>query len=197
MYQTIASGGFRMPLRAIDAVVDARGKPLRRYNLSVERVVNPEPMELLRKSMISVMREGTGRRAYWSINKDIDLAGKSGTTNDSRDSWFAGFSGNLMAVTWLGNDDNSPTKLTGSSGALRVWADLMQRVPISSVKSLKSERLEYVWVQPASNLRSDRECSGAIQFPYIKGSAPVYSDGCGEAARQEDNFFNTIKAWFD
>ena len=198
MYQTFASGGFRMPLRAIDAVVDANGRPLRRYNLSVERTVDPAPMELLRQSMISVMREGTGRRAYWSISQDIDLAGKSGTTNDSRDSWFAGFSGNLMAVTWLGNDDNSPTQLTGSSGALRVWTDLMQRTPISGVQPLSSDNLEYVWVQPVSNLRSSRDCQGARLFPYIAGSAPILADSCGEAIQQQEaGFFDTIKSWFD
>lgn len=198
MYQTFASGGFRMPLRAIDAVVDANGRPLRRYSLSVERAVDPAPMELLRQSMISVMREGTGRRAYWSISQDIDLAGKSGTTNDSRDSWFAGFSGNLMAVTWLGNDDNSPTRLTGSSGALRVWTDLMQRTPISGVQPLSSDKLEYVWVQPESNLRSNRDCQGARRFPYIAGSAPILADNCGEAIQQQEaGFFDTIKSWFD
>ena len=198
MYQTIASGGFRMPLRAIDAVVDASGKPLKRYNLSVERAVDPASMELLRSAMISVMREGTGRRAYWSISQDIDLAGKSGTTNDSRDSWFAGFSGNLMAVSWLGNDDNTPTDVSGSSGALRVWTDLMQRVPISSVQPLQSEHLEYVWVQPASNLRSSPDCEGAKRMPYIKGSAPVASDDCGkQASSNEGGFLKTLKSWFD
>ena len=197
MYQTFASGGFRMPLRAIDAVVDASGRPLRRYSLSVERVVDPAPMELLRRSMVSVMREGTGRRAYWSISQEFDLAGKSGTTNDSRDSWFAGFSGNLMAVTWLGNDDNSPTGLSGSNGALRVWTDLMQRTPISGVQPLSSDRLEYVWVQPQSNLRSSKDCEGARLFPYITGSAPVETDSCGESARQDAGFLDTIKSWFD
>lgn len=197
MYQTIASGGFRMPLWAIDAVVDAHGKPLRRYSLSIERVVDPASMELLRTALISVMREGTGRRAYWSISQDINLAGKSGTTNDSRDSWFAGFSGNLMAVTWLGNDDNSSTSVSGSSGALRAWTDMMQRVPISSVQPLHSERLEYVWVQPDSNLRSSQDCEGARLMPYIKGSAPVQSDGCDVRPKDESGLLDTFRSWFD
>ncbi|UYM17832.1 penicillin-binding protein 1B [Endozoicomonas euniceicola] len=198
MYQTFASGGFRMPLRAIDAVVDASGRPLRRYSLSVERVVDPAPMELLRRSMVSVMKEGTGRRAYWSISQDIDLAGKSGTTNDSRDSWFAGFSGNLMAVTWLGNDDNSSTGLTGSSGALKVWTDLMQRTPIRGVQPLASDRLEYVWVQPQSNLRSRQGCEGARLLPYITGSAPSMTDSCSQSVPQDGaGFFDTIKSWFN
>ena len=195
MYQTIASGGFRMPLRAIDAVVDAHGKPLRRYSLSVERAVDTASMELLRTGMGITMREGTGRRAYWSIDQSIQLAGKSGTTNDLRDSWFAGFSGNLMAVTWLGNDDNSPTKLTGSSGALRVWSRFMQRVPISSVAPLSSEKLEYVWVQPETNLRSAEGCDGARRIPFIRNSAPLETDGCG--MESDGSFFDQIKSWFN
>ena len=195
MYQTIASGGFRMPLRAIDAVVDATGKPLKRYSLSVERVVDAAPMELLRTAMSTAMREGTGRRAYWSISKDIRLAGKSGTTNDSRDSWFAGFSGNLMAVTWLGHDDNSSTKLTGSSGALRVWTRFMQQVPISSVASLNSERIEYVWVKPEMNKRSGEGCDGVRRLPYIKGSVPQEYDGCG--TEPDSSVFDQIKSWFN
>ncbi|MGI9274609.1 MAG: penicillin-binding protein 1B [Endozoicomonas sp.] len=195
MYQTIASGGFRMPLRAIDAVVDANGQPLRRYSLSVERAVDAASMELLRTGMGIAMREGTGRRAYWSIDQSIQLAGKSGTTNDLRDSWFAGFSGNLMAVTWLGNDDNSPTKLTGSSGALRVWSRFMQQVPISSVAPLSSEKLEYVWVQPKTNKRSGEGCEGARQLPFIKSSAPLETDGCG--SESDGSFFDQIKSWFN
>ncbi|WP_062263989.1 penicillin-binding protein 1B [Endozoicomonas arenosclerae] len=198
MYQTIASGGYKMPLRAIDAVVDAQGQPLKRYSISVERAFDAAPMELLRHAMGQVMREGTGRRAYWSISQDIQLAGKSGTTNDSRDSWFAGFSGNLMAVTWLGNDDNSPTSLTGSSGALRVWTRFMQQVPIKSVQPLNSEQVEYVWVKPAANLRTGRSCEGAVRVPYIKGSEPVEYQGCGRTVSEPvKTLFDSIKSWFD
>ena len=154
MYQTIASGGYRMPIRAIDAVVDSQGKPLTRYSLSVEQAVDPEPMELLRHSLSIAMKEGTGRRAYQTISPNITLGGKTGTTNDLRDSWFAGYSGNLMAVTWLGYDDNSPTRFTGSSGALRVWSRFMGSVPIRSAEPLHSSNLEYVWVDPLNNSRS-------------------------------------------
>lgn len=197
MYQTIASGGFRMPLRAIDAVVDSGGNPLKRYSISVERAFDPASMELLREAMKRAMREGTGRRAYWSISQDIDLAGKSGTTNDSRDSWFAGFSGNLMAVTWMGNDDNRPTKLTGSSGALRAWTKLMQQVPVSSVQPLSSEQIEYSWVKPAIDSRTSQSCEGAVKLPYIKGSTPAAYEGCGSRKAPVKNLIESIKSWFE
>ncbi len=195
MYQTIASAGFRMPIRAIDAVVDARGQSLKRYSLSVEQVVDAAPMELLRYSMIHTMKEGTGRRAYQSIDKSIRLAGKSGTTNDLRDSWFAGFSGNLMTVVWLGKDDNSPTTLTGSSGALRVWSRFMSAMPLQSIKSVRSDQLEYQWVDPAANKRSHQYCSGAEELPYIKGSIPGEYGGC-QSEGGKPSLIDKIRDWF-
>ena len=194
MYQTIASGGYRMPIRAIDAVMDSQGRPLRRYSLSVEQVIDPEPMELLRHSLSIAMKEGTGRRAYQTINPNITLGGKTGTTNDQRDSWFAGYSGNLMAVSWLGYDDNRPTKLTGSSGALKVWSRFMGGVPVSSAVPLPGSNLEYVWVDPVSNSRSHDFCEGAREVPYIRGSVPNVYGGCKPV--KDATMMDKIKAWF-
>ena len=178
MYQTIASGGYRMPLRAIDAVVDNQGKPLTRYSISVERVVQPGPMELLRTALGLVMTEGTGYGAYRYVKRGVLLGGKSGTTNDLRDSWFAGYSNNLVAVSWVGYDDNRPTRLTGSSGALKVWGHFMASVPPQSVTPIKNSNVTRVWVNPQAHGLSDRDCPGAKLLPYIKGSEPQTYQGC-------------------
>ncbi len=194
MYQTIASGGFRMPLRAIDAVLDSRGKPLKRYVLSIERVVDEDAMELLRHALAITMREGTGKRVYQTIDKSIKLGGKSGTSNDQRDSWFAGYSGNLMAVSWVGYDDNRPTHLYGSSGALRIWSHFMSAVPLKSATSLNSGKLDYEWVAAGKNQKSHSYCQGAQLFPYINGSAPTEYGGCDP--KPEASMMDRIKAWF-
>lgn len=93
MYQSIAAGGFRQPLRSIRDVVDANGEPLSRYALNYERTVGIEPVHLLQYGMRAVVQEGTGRGVYRYLPSDFAVAGKTGTTNDGRDSWFAGFSG--------------------------------------------------------------------------------------------------------
>ncbi|MBW6848418.1 bifunctional glycosyl transferase/transpeptidase, partial [Salmonella enterica subsp. enterica serovar Weltevreden] len=88
---------------------------------------DPGAIYLTQYAMQRAMREGTGRSAYNRVSQSLALAGKTGTTNDSRDSWFAGFSQDLLAVVWLGRDDNGKTSLTGATGALQVWSDFMRR----------------------------------------------------------------------
>jgi len=74
------------------------------------------------------MTTGTGKSASEDFSAALKLAGKTGTTNDLRDSWFAGFSGNYLAVVWVGRDDNLPTGVTGSQGALKVWRKVMRQL---------------------------------------------------------------------
>jgi penicillin-binding protein 1B len=141
VYQTIASGGFYQPLRAIQSVFDNDGNLLTRYGLQVEQRFTPELMYLLNHGLQRVMDEGTGQKLYTPNN--IKLAGKTGTTNDLRDSWFAGYSGDKMVVVWLGNDDNQSINLTGSSGALRVWGRIMGALKAKSLAIPEPEAI--VW----------------------------------------------------
>ena len=72
-----------------------------------------------------VTTHGTGRDAAARLPRGMVVAGKTGTSSDTRDSWFAGFTGSYLAVVWVGYDDNRDTGLTGAAGALPVWADTM------------------------------------------------------------------------
>jgi penicillin-binding protein 1B len=128
MYQTIASGGFRVPLRSIRNVLDRNGKPLQRYSLSVEERFDAKPIFLLNYALQKVMTEGTGRYVAKRLPKEMVFAGKTGTTNNSRDSWFVGFGSELLTVTWVGRDDNKPMGLTGASGAMIIWRDFIKSV---------------------------------------------------------------------
>ena len=125
MYQTIASGGFRSPLRSIREVTTQDGKPLQRYPLAVEQAFPPEPIFLLAAAMQGVVREGTGQGLKSYLPPEIAVAGKTGTTDEQRDAWFAGFSGDRLAVVWVGYDDNRAARLSGSTAALPIWGDLM------------------------------------------------------------------------
>jgi penicillin-binding protein 1B len=97
--------------------------------------------------MIGVAESGTA--AY--LGKRFDgrkIAAKTGTTNSARDSWFAGFTQRLLSVVWLGRDDNQPINLTGASGALRVWSDIMQQQGFESFRLSRDGSLKWRNVNP-------------------------------------------------
>ncbi len=129
IYQTIASGGFRMPMRTIHTVLNLQtGQALQRYPLSVSQNFDPAPIYLLNYAMQHVVRHGTGRHVGSKLPKKMILAGKTGTTNDLKDSWFVGFGNDLLTVTWVGRDDNKPMGLTGGSGAMFIWGNFIKTV---------------------------------------------------------------------
>ncbi|MEZ5547538.1 MAG: penicillin-binding protein 1B [Pseudomonadales bacterium] len=194
MYQTIAAGGFNTPLRAIRDVTTSEGKPLNRYPLHVEQRFDPGVIHLLYYVLQETMREGTGRAVYNQVPASLNVAGKTGTTDDLRDSWFAGFTGDRLAVVWLGNDDNTPTGLTGSRGALSVWGQLMQGLAPASFTGTLPENVQYLWVDDSSGMRSEADCLGARYMPFIKGSEPQRTAECH---RQPGRLGEWIKSWFE
>lgn len=178
MYQTIANGGFNTPLRAIRSVLNAEGEPLGRYPYSIEQRFDAGAIYLTQEAMRRVMTEGTGRSVYNRVLDSTVLAGKTGTSNDLRDSWFAGFGQDLLAVVWMGRDDNGQTPLTGASGALQVWANFMQQAAPRSLNMSPPDNIVTVWVDAYSGLGSAKDCPGAVQMPYIRGSEPLPGESC-------------------
>ena len=194
MYQTIAADGRYTPLRTIYAVSDADGKPLARYPQKPRQVIDSAPVHLLQYAMLETMREGTGKTAYNVLPKDYRVAGKTGTSNDTRDSWFAGFAGDYLAVVWMGLDNNASTGLTGASGALRVWRQFMAEASTEQMPFMRQSNIEYVWVDSESGRLSQSWCDGARYMPFIKGSEPRDRGGC---APDGEKMFNWIKQLFD
>src|SRR5690606_17595456 len=146
MYQTLANGGFRTPLRAIREVLAGDGKPLQRYALTVEQGFDPAPVYLVNIAMRKVVEEGTARGVKAMLPPDMTVAGKTGTTNDARDSWFAGFSGDRVAVVWLGLDNNSPIRMTGATGALPIWGAIMREISTRPLHLVQPSNVDYVWI---------------------------------------------------
>lgn len=178
VYQTMAAGGFRSPLRAIREVLTADGKSLQRYPLTVKQAVPAAPVYLLNWNLQQVVQDGTARRLAKYLRAEQKIAGKTGTTNDLRDSWFAGFSSDKVAVVWVGRDDNKSAGLTGSSGALEVWGDMMGRLPLTGVDQVRPEDVVQVLVDPENGLLADDNCSAAKIYPFIIGSEPSDSSPC-------------------
>lgn len=178
MYQTIANGGFRSPLRAIREVLTAGGEPLQRYPLDIEQAADPGAVYLLGRALQAVAREGTARILDQELG-ELEIAGKTGTTDGLRDSWFAGFTGDRLAVVWVGRDDNRSTGLSGSSGALLVWRDMIRSLRTQPLQLVAPQGVHQVWVEPWIGLRSREQCPGAVWLPFISGSEPEEYSGCG------------------
>ena len=178
LYQTFADNGFRTPLRAIRDIVTADGKPLQRFPLNVEQVAPAGPVFILTAALQGVVRVGTAQNLVNWLPADLHVAGKTGTTDDLRDSWFAGYTGDHVAVVWVGRDDNKPTGLTGSSGAMTVWGEMMKNLQPEPLQPVMPDDIEMVNVDPVTGLRYDDDCKTGEMMPFIKGSAPNVISAC-------------------
>lgn len=187
LYQTIANGGFNSPLHGIRSVLSGKGEPLKGYPYEVQQRFDPGSIYLLQQAMQRVMREGTARSVYNQLPSSLIVAGKTGTTNDSRDSWFAGFSQDVLAVVWMGRDDNGKTTLTGATGALQAWTGFMRRVQPSSLDNTPPDNIQSAWVDSQTGQGSAADCAGAIQMPYIRGSEPSPGAPCSFSAPPSDD----------
>ena len=179
IYGNFATGGFKYPTKAIRAVVDSNGRLLDRYSLKVQQTIDPSAAYLLNFGLQRVMSSGTGKAAYNTFPTELKLAGKSGTTNDTRDSWFAGYSGNNLAVVWLGLDDNKVTGLTGSSGALPVWINVMKQIRQKPVNLRQTDDVQWQWLDTSTGELSAQGCEGAIYIPLLRHTVPKRATPCG------------------
>lgn len=196
MYQTLANGGFNTPLRGIRNVLTAEGEPLKRYPFRIQQRFDSGAIYLLQNAMQRTMSEGTGRSVYNQLPRSLALAGKTGTSNDSRDSWFAGFSQDVLAVVWLGRDDNGPTPLTGATGALQVWTDFMRKADPLPLDMPVPDNVVQAWVDANSGQGTDPSCPNAVQMPYIRGSQPVAGPACGIQAPVNE-VMDWVRGWLD
>ncbi len=173
IYQTLASGGFYSPVRAIRSIYKPDGSMLQRYPLTITQNLNAGPVYLLNKTLQAVVSEGTASSLKRIVPKTWGTAGKTGTTNDMRDSWFAGFTGSQLAVVWVGRDDNQPCGLSGASGAMRVWGRFITQVPNVPLVLMPPEDVETVVVNVQTGFRAARGSPHAMAVPFIKGTEPA------------------------
>ena len=197
MYQTVAANGFQIPLRAIRMVTNSTGDELSRYSFKLQQTIDPNSVHLLQYMLQEVTRAGTARSIYSQLPANINTAGKTGTSNDQRDSWFAGFTGNLLAVVWLGRDDNAPLPFTASRGALQTWIAYMKSETLESFVAATPNDVEYHWIDQQSGLLSAELCDNVQQMPFIVGTAPTETTACvSENTNPISKSVDWIKQWF-
>lgn len=170
VYQTLAAGGYQTPLRAILAVTDKQNATLQRYPLTVEQSVEPGAVFCLTKALQAVTTSGTATSLQRLLPEGLSVAGKTGTTDNLRDSWFAGFSGTHVAVAWVGRDDNKPTGLTGATGALGVWAAAMGSINTSSLQLQSPENINWYYADIDAGTIYNQQCTSIHQtlIPFLR-----------------------------
>jgi len=190
IYQTIAARGYMTPLTAIRGVMDRNGQLMQNFPLHLQQTVDSTATYILITAMHEITRQGTAKSLQSLLPEGLHVAGKTGTTNDLRDSWFAGYSGEHLIVVWLGEDRNKPIGLTGASGALQLWADIMRQTPTKSLKLSMPETVEWKLINTEEGLLASESCPSAEWMPFVKGSGPIEYSRCARGLG------GSMKNWF-
>ncbi|GAA5315713.1 MAG: penicillin-binding protein 1B [Candidatus Pelagadaptatus aseana] len=193
MYQGLANGGVVMPLRSIRSVVDAQGQLLSRYRMTPQSDLDPASVGLVQFALQGVAREGTGRGLYQSLPGSLGVAAKTGTSNDQRDSWFAGFTAEHVAVSWVGLDDNGETPLSGATGALPVWRALFSQLPTRGLALPEEQGIEYRWVDAENGGISGENCRNSRLLPFAGDRYPDYQSPC---QWRQNPLLHWMQKWF-
>ncbi|MCK9061856.1 penicillin-binding protein 1B [Haemophilus influenzae] len=174
LYQTLANQGGRIALTTVDSIADRQGNLIFQHDKSAKQVVPQEAAFQTLFAMQQTVERGTAR----SLQKDyadLHLAGKTGTTNESRDTWFVGIDGKNISTVWLGRDDNGETKLTGASGALQIYKDYLNRTNIEKLAITPPTTVKWVGI----NQYGDWDCESYRTIPVWLNNGQNF---CGETS---------------
>ncbi len=190
-YATFANGGVRPPVHGLSAVLDANGAPLSGRDLPrPRRVLSPQTNYLITSILQGVLERGTGRSArYYGV---VDsLAGKTGTSNDRRDSWFAGFSAERITLVWVGYDDSSSSRLSGARAGLPIWSRFTVAVRPAGGFSIARQPRGVVTavIDPLSGELATDSCPSVLTEVFLEGTVPreiCYLHGKWPSVRESD-----------
>lgn len=184
VYQGLANSGYLAGLRVISEIAGNSAGYSVKSELRTKSVVPADLAYLTIFAMQEVVRRGTAKRLSATFPSELNLAGKTGTTDDYRDSWFVGLSGNMLGVVWIGRDDNRSTGLTGSSGAMAVWTSMMKNLNLQPLRLGAGHSVEFVDVDLQTGLRAEADCKDKRTIPFVKGTAPQRVSDCDRSARK-------------
>jgi penicillin-binding protein 1A len=173
-YATFANGGYRVNPYLIQQVQDANGKVLFNFTpTGPAPILSPEVDFLIVNAMKSVIQSGTGGAAR-SLGR-LDLAGKTGTTNQGVDTWFDGFNGNVVGVAWLGYDQPKPTHEQGAQAALPIWIDFMRNALQGQPETIVQQPVDITMVKidPNTGLLARPDQADAVDEFFTKETAPT------------------------
>ncbi|MEI6860509.1 MAG: penicillin-binding protein 1B [Shewanella sp.] len=178
VYQTIADNGRYRRLSSITAVLDKDNNPLPVSRIPQSQAIDPATDFLVQYAMTQVVQSGTASRLGKAF-PTTTLAGKTGTSNDSRDSWFAGFDERNVAAVWVGRDDNGKTGLYGSSGAMAIYQDFLEHRPPISLRRPLVKGVVNAYFDRTTGKAMEAGCENTIALPALAISYHP-AKNCGE-----------------
>ncbi|HBA38322.1 MAG TPA: hypothetical protein DCZ05_00855, partial [Deltaproteobacteria bacterium] len=172
-FSTLANNGVRTQPLAVKQVVDQGGRVLEKRDIQVEKVITPQLAFMVNHLMKGVMDRGTGHGARLQ-GFDRPAAGKTGTTNDLKDAWFVGYTPELLAVVWVGFDNQSKLGLSGAQAALPIWTEFMKRATAGTPVNdfIPPPGIKMIDIDPASGYRATPRCPQVIREAFLEGEEP-------------------------
>lgn len=177
LYQPIASAGESAQLGIVASVITAEGEVLKEFNHASHSSYSKPALATIRDGMTMSAQIGTTRAAQAAL-PNLRFAAKTGTTNQQRDSWYQGITADYSTTIWLGADNNHPLPITGSSGAQRVWIDMMKRLNPQSLETQLPVGVEHFQVDPMEFKLVGNRCKEKVTLPFLRGTEPDSKDQC-------------------
>jgi penicillin-binding protein 1B len=173
VYAVLANHGLRASSLSVKEVMTADGRVLEKHHIGVEETLQPGTAFLVTDFLEGVFERGTARSArkagfHWTA------AGKTGTTDEERDAWFAGYTPDLLVVVWVGYDDARPLGLTGAQAALPIWVDFMKEALAGRPSQAfpPPPGVVQATVDPASGESAHAGCPTRVTELFIEGTEP-------------------------
>lgn len=190
IYLPLANNGKSLKTHAVNLIVDNKGSVLWQFEQEPEQILSTNASYLIDYALSEVTKTGTARSLTWR-NKGAELAGKTGTSNDLRDSWYIGYDQKHLVTTWLGHDDNTSTGLTGSSGALVLFSNYLKKQGVVNKVSNQPEAIALTLFEQQTGNAVSNECEGTIMYPAISIGIKITSN-CLKAKEDTRSWFEKI-----
>jgi penicillin-binding protein 1B len=179
-YAVIANMGTKASLMSLKDVVDKDGEVLEKKTMQLERITSPQGAYLIDNILTGVFERGTAKaaREFWHYTGKG--AGKTGTTDDYRDSWFVGYTPELLSVSWVGFDSSESTKLTGAGGGLRIWVKFMNNFPKEEYDAEfpVPENITFENIDLSTGKLPGRGCENVVKEAFVEGTEPKERVDC-------------------
>ncbi len=191
MYQTLVAQGVYQPLVTIRTVLDRDGNEIYQKNVTAEARLDKAASYLTLYNLNLVTQKGTARSLSWRLPK-VKVGGKTGTTNELRDSWFVGWDNRDLVTSWIGKDDNKPAGLTGSSGALQLFSRYMKERSAKSYQLPLSDSINWAHFDKVTGQNVASHCDRSVSLPAEISKSELAKGCSGQKTEGNSNWLSRI-----